>query len=160
MSEGTEIKKLDRLETHDRLEYLKKKSFNIGECCQDLIDQKPFGDRPFYIFAHARTDDNEPGVKRIIWQPRLTRPKAQDNSLLFKVRPPSDVVEIIWILPPSDTFSQFLKDTMFKDSIIFDSINKYIFDKSILERKDQDDLSDEEVDKIYKEISENSSRRK
>jgi hypothetical protein len=68
--------KLDRLDVHDRYEHFTKQDFDIGECCQDLINKRPFGDYPFYIFAHTRTDDD--GVtKRLIWQPRLTKPKAR-----------------------------------------------------------------------------------
>ena len=67
--------KLNRLETHDRYQHLTKQSFDIAECCQDLINQRPFGDHPFYIFAHPRTEED--GVtKRLIWQPRLTKPKV------------------------------------------------------------------------------------
>ncbi len=50
--------KINRLDAHDRYEHLTKQSFDIGECCQDLIDKRPFGDHDFYIFAHARTDDD------------------------------------------------------------------------------------------------------
>ena len=89
--------KVDPFETHDRYEHFKKQNFDIGECCQDLINKRPFGDYPFYIFAHTRTDDD--GVtKRMIWQPRLTKPQAQTNSMLFKAYPSTDNVKIIWSL--------------------------------------------------------------
>ena len=85
--------KINPLDAHDRFLQFKRQEFSIGECCQDLINQKPFGNHPFYIWAHARTDDCST-TKRIIWDPRLTRPLVQTNSMLFKGYPGTDLVKI------------------------------------------------------------------
>ena len=139
--------KLNRLETHDRFEYFKKQSFSIGECCQDLINQRPFGDVPFYIFAHARTDDD--GVtKRLIWQPRLTKPKAQENSLLFKGYPGSDIVKVIWMIPQKELWSQFELGKIMENITIVESVDAYKNDRASLESREVDDLSDERIEKI------------
>lgn len=144
--------KLNRLETHDRLEHFIKQDFSIGECCQSLIDQRPFGDNAFYIFAHTRTDDD--GVtKRLIWQPRLTKPKAQSNSMLFKAYPGSDIIKVLWVLPQIELWEQFEEGKVTASEIVMDSIKMFRENRQELERKENDDLSDEAIDCIYKSIS-------
>jgi len=144
--------KLNRLETHDRYEHFTKQNFNIGECCQDIINQRPFGEHPFYIFAHARTDDD--GVtKRLIWQPRLTKPMAQTNSMLFKAYPGTDHVKIIWMIPAQEMWAQYKVGNVTESSIATQSIFDYMHNRSKLEAKEDDDLSDEQIDYIYREIA-------
>lgn len=154
-----EIKKLNRLETHDRFEFLKEQKFDISECCQDLIKQRPFGDHPFYIFAHTRTDDD--GVtKRLIWQPRLTKPKAQTNSMLFKAYPGTDLIKIIWMVPARELWEQFKKGLMTENKTVCDSINSFQNNRKKLEEPEPDDLSDEQIKKIYEEISKAANLKK
>ena len=144
--------KLNFLETHDRFEYFTKQSFEIAQCCQDLINQRPFGEHAFYIFAHARTADD--GVtKRLIWQPRLTRPLAQSNSMLFKAYPGTDIIKEIWIIPARELWDQFSKGKMLQNKKICDSIHNYIHNRDKLNAREDDDLSDDAVDAIYRQIS-------
>ncbi len=154
-----QIMKLDRLETHDRFEYFTKQSFDIAECCQNLIDQLPFGNIPFYIFAHTRTEED--GVtKRLIWQPRLTKPKAETNSMLFKAYPKDGTIKIIWMIPATELWSQFRKGTITENQIVLDSILTYIHNKKSLERSEPDDLNDDQIDMIYRELSKEARRKK
>jgi hypothetical protein len=140
--------KIDRLETHDRLEQFQKQSLDISECCKDLVDKRPFGLQPFYIFAHARTEDN--GVdKRLIWQPRLTKPKAQTNSMLFKGYPGSDMIKVYWMIPDRLMWEQYGKGMISESQTVIESIYQFENEREKLEAPDEDDLSDEEVDKIY-----------
>lgn len=144
--------KIERLETHDRYQHFTKQNFSISECCQDLINKRPFGENAFYIFAHARTDED--GVtKRLIWQPRLTKPKAQTNSMLFKAFPGSDMVKVIWMIPSRELWDQYTIGKLLENKTVCDSIHDFQFNREELERNDPDDLSDEHVDAIYKEIS-------
>jgi len=145
--------KLNLLETHDRYKsFTTKKGFDISECCQDLINQRPFGSHAFYIFAHARTDDN--GVdKRLIWQPRLTRPKPQTNSMLFKAYPGTDLIKVIWMIPTRELWSQYQEGNVTANKTICDSIRAFEFDRATLERNEDDDLNDEQIDAIYKTIA-------
>lgn len=146
--------KLNRLETHDRFKHFSKQDFSIGQCCQDLIDQRPFGNHAFYIFAHARTDDD--GVtKRLIWQPRLTRPKPQTNSMLFKGYPGSDVIKIIWILPPRELWAQYEKGKMTENEMISNCIHDFENNGEKMAAPEEDDLSDSEIDMIYADIRRN-----
>lgn len=150
--------KLDRLETHDRLEYfIKDQSQNIWmgaeECMKknhlslQLQDRSPY----IYIFAHPRTDDD--GVtKRMLWQPRLTKPKAQTNSYLFRAISKTDVVEVCWLLPPEDLWPQYKRGNLTEHELVLWSINEYITNKKGLERAEHDDLSEEKIRSIYKEL--------
>lgn len=151
--------KLNRLETHDRYQHFTKQSFDIGECCQNLIDQRPFGEHPFYIFAHTRT--HEDGVsKRLIWQPRLTKPKAETNSMLFKAYIATDMVKIIWMIPARELWEQFVKGNITENKTVLDSIYAYRNNRSKLEQKEEDDLPDEQIDAIYRQISIEAKRKK
>ncbi len=144
--------KIDRLETHDRYEYFTKQNFDISECCQNLIDQRPFGEYPFYIWVHARTDDD--GVtKRLIWQPRLTKPKASTNSMLFKAYPGTDVINVIWMIPDRELWPQYKKGNVTANQIIVNSIVAFRENRELLEQKEKDDLNDAQIDGIYKELS-------
>ncbi len=144
--------KINRLDAHDRLQHFTKQSFDIGECCQDLINKRPFGDNPFYIFAHARTDDD--GVtKRLIWQPRLTKPKAQENSMLFKAYPGKDTLKVIWLIPAPELWGQFNKGLLTENRTVFDSIHAFQHNRKKLEEKEPDDITDEQANAVYREIS-------
>lgn len=169
--------KINRLETHDRLEHFVNQDFDIGKSCQNLIDQRPFGEYPFYIFAHKReigldermsmfnqdlmqpfdqrrffSLDQVPNA-RIIWQPRLTKPKAQTNSMLFKAYPGSDNLKVIWMLPAPELWDQYTKGKMLENKTVCESIFDYKNNKNKLEMPEDDDLSDDQIDKIYKELS-------
>ncbi len=153
-------KKIDRLETHDRLLHLTKESeqsLDISECCQDLINKRPFGDNAFYIFAHARTHDD--GFNQVlIWQPRLTKPKAQTNSMLFKAYPGSDNIKIIWMIPKRELWGQYDKDKMTANQTIIQSIHDYQNNREALESPESDDLPDSTIDAIYRQIAFNSRK--
>jgi len=146
------ILKLDRLETHDRFKFFTKQSFNIAECCQNLIDQKPFGNHPFYIFAHARTEEDG-ATKRLIWQPRLTKPRAQTNSMLFKAYPGTDNVKVIWMIPDQTIWAQYKKGNITENKTVLESIHDYLHNRDKLEAKEIDDLEDSQIDAIYRQIS-------
>ena len=147
------------LDAHDRLKHLKSHDHSIGECCQDIINQAPFGNRSFYIFAHARLDDD--GINtRVLWQPRLSKPKAQTNSMLFKVMPNSDIISIIWIIPKREQWEQYQKGNLTENETIITSIYNFINHRKKLEAPDEDDATDEEADAIYAQLAAVAKRNK
>lgn len=180
--------KINRLETHDRFLEFKKQSDYISKGCADCIANRPkeFGNRPFYIFAHSRQIGQDemvdmftrdhwdahliPGYKRkyntiddvptsrFLWSPRLTKPVPQENSMLFKAYPPGDNIKVIWIIPAKELWAQYLKGKMTEDSIICESIDKFINNKKELEATEPDDLPDDQIDRIYLEISRNNTK--
>lgn len=148
--------KLNRLETHDRFEHFTKQDFDIGACCDEVIKNRPqeFGNHPFYIFAHPRTDDD--GVtQRLIWQPRLTKPQAQTNSMLFKAYPPGDTLKVIWIIPKRELWSNYGKGQLCENKTVSDSIYNFENNRKKLEAKESDDLTEEQVKAIYEAIARN-----
>jgi len=152
--------KLDRLETHDRYLHFTKQQFDIGECCQEVIKNRPpeFGNRPFYIFAHTRTDDDGT-TQRLIWQPRLTRPKAQTNSMLFKAYPPGDVIKVIWLLPKRELWPNYKRGMICENKTISDSICDFQHNRKKLEQADPEDLDDNLAYAIYQEIALHAKQR-
>lgn len=150
--------KINRLDAHDRMQHFTKQSFDIAECCQDLVNQRPFGEHPFYIFAHTRTEED--GVtKRLIWQPRLTKPEAQTNSMLFKAYPGTDMIKVIWMIPAPELWAQFGKGLVTENKTVYESIDAFKNNKLKLEEKEDDDMNDEQIDAVYREISRDAKNR-
>lgn len=154
--------KINRLDAHDRLLFYKKQSDYISQGCQDCIKNRPeeFGVLPFYIYAHARTED-EGENKRLIWQPRLAKPqRVETNSMLFKYYPSTDTIKIIWMIPDERMWRQFVKGNMTESQIIIESIHNFKYNRKMLIAKEDDDLSDEKIDAIYTQIALNQKNKK
>lgn len=148
--------KIDRLETHDRLLHFKKEQeVNIFQGADDCLKKNPLSlalqeKSPYiYIFAHPRTSDD--GLKkRMLWQPRLTKPLPQTNSYLFRAQSKTDILEICWLLPPRELWEQYKKGQVTEHPDIIWSINQFINNRDDLGKPFQDDLSDEKVKEIYR----------
>lgn len=132
--------KIDRLETHDRLLYFQKQSNTIYEGCMDCIKNVPESIKsPFYVFAHPRIVDHEekkslilsgemPSFipsQRLIWMPRITKPIPQTNSYLFLAKKNSDVIKIIWMIPPQELWEQYSPGKMTHNEEIWTSIQNF-----------------------------------
>jgi len=153
--------KINIHDAHDRLKHFGKQADYISQGCKDCIDNRPkeFENHPFYIFAHTRTDED--GVsKRLIWMPRLSKPKAQTNSMLFKAYPGTDKVKIIWMIPAREMWKTYEKDKLTESKVIIDSIHAFTHNRDKLEAKEIDDLMDWQVNDIYNEIAKNASSKK
>lgn len=166
--------KINRLETHDRLEHLKKdQSENIFKGAEECLKENPLSlaiqeKSPYvYIFAHPRTLgmdekydllksgrctlDNIP-EKVMMWQPRLSVPEAQENSYLFRAQSNSDVVEVCWLLPPKETWDQYKKGNVTESELVVWSINQFTKDKKALESPHPDDMPEERGRQILRQI--------
>jgi hypothetical protein len=145
---------VDRLETHDRLKEFSKQKDNITQGCLDCINNRPkeFANHPFYIFVHCRTADDG-YTKRLIWQPRLKKPKAQTNSMLFKSYPPGDTIKIIWMIPDRDQWDEYIRGKMFEQQHVADSILAFQLNRKSLEEDEIDDVSESHAQRIYREIA-------
>jgi len=97
-------------------------------------------------------DMSEIPTARIIWQPRLTKPRAQTNSMLFKGYPGTDNVKVIWIIPERELWDQYRKGNMTQSPIVIESIDKFLNDRASLEAPEEDDAGDAEINSAYKEI--------
>jgi hypothetical protein len=144
--------KINPLDAHDRLISFQKQGFSISECCQDMINKRPFGNYPFYIWAHSRTDEDG-ATKRLIWQPRLTKPSAQTNSMLFKAYPGTDLIKIIWMIPARELWGQYQKGKITQNETVWQSIFDFCNNRDELNKSESDDLSDSEILTIYRELN-------
>ncbi len=87
------------------------------------------------------------------WQPRLTKPPAQSNSYLFRAQSHTDLLEVCWLLPPSEMWDQYNKGNVTEDEWVFWSIEQFKTNKKQLEAKELDDLPDEKIKNIYKAVA-------
>lgn len=159
MQDGISILKLDRLEAHDRLQHLIKEQSNvIQQGADDCLNKNSLslayqGRSPYvYIYGHARTlEDGR--TKKIFWEPRLTKPKASSNSFLFRAISKTDMLETCWVLPPIETWNQFVRGNVVADDIIAWSIHQYKTNKKELEKPFKDDLPDHRCKDILLSIA-------
>ncbi len=151
--------KLNRLETHDRLQHFKQdQSINIAHGAEECLKHNRLSiglqqHSPYiYLFAHPRTADD--GVtKKMYWQPRLCKPLAQTNSYLFRAISKTDQMEVCWLLPPEEMWSQYDKGLVTENEIVVWSINQYKTNIAFLEKPDIEDFSDEKVKWIYQQVA-------
>jgi hypothetical protein len=157
-------------EAHDRLDHIKQiNSAGIGENVASIIFQRPFEDFPFYIYVHKRSLDvyekfllwdtgryssmDQVPNTRLVWQPRLKRPDPEPNTMLFKVDPSKpEEVRICWIIPPIELWQQYDEGKVAESDITKWSIDQYVHNRKLLEKKEDDDLPDERVAEIYKSL--------
>lgn len=154
--------KIDPLDAHDRLLHFKKdQSLNlfdgVNECltqnkdCVSMQEHFPY----VYLFAHPRTAED--GVtKRMIWQPRLMKPRAQTNSYLFRVISKTDLVEIIWLLPPRELWEQYELGKVTESKDIVTSIMNFLHAREALELPHPEDWSEEKIKMKLEDIKANS----
>jgi hypothetical protein len=147
--------KIDRLETHDRLEHFIEDQWKtISKGAEDCLKRNPDSlalqeKSPYiYIFAHPRTCDDGAN-KRLLWQPRITKPKAQTNSFLFRAMSNSDVMMVCWLIPPKELWDQYKKGNVCESNIVLWSINQFQYNREELEKPDPQDLSDEMARNIW-----------
>lgn len=150
---------INPLDAHDRLLHFKNtQSLDISECCQDLVKQRPFGDHPFYIFAHPRTEDDSLD-KRLIWMPWPVKPRPQTNSMLFKGYPGSDRIDVFWMIPPRELWSQYKYGNMLESSMVCRSVHLFDTDKESLCAPEPEDPTPEECQEILLEYQPQLFRR-
>lgn len=161
---------INKYEAHDRLEHIGAiNNAGITENIESIIKSQPFGKVPFYIYVHKRTMDtyekflhwdtgkyksmDEVPNTRLVWQPRLKKPEAVINSMLFKVDPQNpEEVRILWIIPPAELWGQYKEGKMTESDIVQWSIDQYINNKKELEEREADDLSDDRIAQIYRSL--------
>ncbi len=96
---------------------------------------------------------------RHIWMPRLTKPRADENSMLFKYYPKLDQVKIIWILPERHTWDQFVKNNLTEQAVVCESIHAFKNNLKNLEAPEADDMSEMNAKQIYLQIAANAKQK-
>jgi hypothetical protein len=140
--------KIDKLETHDRLEHFKADQNDvIVQGLQDCLKRNPLSlalqdrSRYIYIYAHPRTTEMG-NAKVMYWQPRLSKPKMETNSYLFRVQSFSDKCEIMWMLPPKELWGQYDKGKVTENDVVAWSIAMFQTQKEKMEQPHPDDWGD------------------
>lgn len=150
--------KVNVLEAHDRLLHFKKdQEANIFQGAEDCLknneDSLFYQDRsPYvYIFAHPRTADD--GVnKRMLWQPRLQKPEAQINSYLFRALSHTDIVEVVWLIPPPEMWPQYRTGNVTENETVNWCVQQFLSNKKGLEQKHHEDMSEDKSKHILTEL--------
>jgi hypothetical protein len=150
--------KLNRLETHDRLQHLiKDQSANIYQGAEDCLKKNPLSlaiqeRSPYiYIFAHPRTADD--GVNKVMyWDPRLSIPEPQTNSYLFRAISKTDLIEVIWMIPPKEQWKQYEKGKVTESNWSYWSIEQFKHNRKNLEKPNPEDLSEEYTSRIMQQV--------
>jgi hypothetical protein len=150
--------KINVLETHDRYEHVIKDQWEaISKGAEDYLLRNPYSislqdKSPYiYIWAHARkTDDlrNE----RLLWQARLSRPKPDTNSFLFRALSKTDIIEVCWIIPKQEMWGQFEKGFVAESNICAWSIEMFKNHYELLAKSHPDDLEEEQGKKILQSV--------
>ncbi len=150
--------KLNRLETHDRYKHFINDQWEMvskgaEQCLKENPDSLAIQQKcPYvYLFAHPRTADD--GVtKRLLWQPRISRPKPQTNSYCFRAQSNTDLIEVCWLLPPNEMWDQYEEGMVAESNLVAWSIEQYRNNRDKLERPHPDDLPEERAKQIFREI--------
>jgi hypothetical protein len=156
--------KLDLYETHDRHQHFIKNQWEVisqgaSDCLLKNRDSLALQDKsPYiYIFAHPRTADD--GLsKRLLWQPRITRPRAQTNSYLFRATSKTDILMVCWIIPPKELWDQYKRGNICESNIVLWSINQFQYNREELEKPDPHDMSDAKARDIWLEFLKNGHK--
>jgi hypothetical protein len=159
------ILKVDPLEAHDRLKHLVSEQWNVisqgaEDCLRKNPDSLALQDKsPYiYLFAHPRT--HEDGfTKRLLWQPRITKPRAQTNSYLFRANSKTDVVMVCWLIPPKELWEQYKEGNVCESNIVLWSINQFLYNREDLEKPDPQDMPDEKARAIWLEFLKKESKK-
>lgn len=140
--------KINKLETHDRLQYLKKdQAVNVFQGAEDCLKKNALSlayqeKSPYvYLFAHPRTMDN--GHKALYWQPRLSKPSAQTNSYLFRAQSKTDIIEVCWMIPPREMWAQYNLGKVTEHELVTWSIQQFQHNRKELEKPHPDDMTEE-----------------
>jgi len=173
--------KINRLETHDRLQhFINDQTNNIQKGIDDCLKKNPLSldyqeHSPYvYIYGHSKTlgldeklkyladgwNPKDIPEKKMFFQPVITKPKPTPNTFLCRALSKTDILEICWILPPKEFWEQYKKGNVIENSdIIAWSIHQYLHNFEELSKPDKDDLSDERCKMILLKIAQEMENR-
>jgi hypothetical protein len=127
---------------------------NYSECIQNLIMSAPFGAHKFYIFSFIKRVDDASGIKKMIHQPRLTKPEPIPGGTLMRVDPRDPyTATLLWTLPNDQNFNLYKKGKMYADPFVHECIERFKKNPKEMMRPEVDDLTDEQIREIYKDMS-------
>lgn len=150
--------KISTLDAHDRYQHVIKDQWEaISKGAEDCLLRNPYSlalqeKSPYiYMWAHARKTDDVRN-ERILWQARLSRPKPETNSFLFRALSKTDQIEVCWIIPKQEMWGQFEKGFVAESNLCAWSIDQYQNHYESLARPHPDDLPEEKGKKILEVV--------
>lgn len=165
--------KLDKLETHDRLLFFKKQQEDMSRGIQDCIKNVPVSiTSPFYVLGHSRKVDVDEQVdllyrgslivphERMIWSPRITKPLAEANSYLFLCHKYTDIVEIIWMLPKRELWSQYAPGKIMHNENVWISIQNFKKNRNEMNQPDKNGPKPKDEENWFMIMGEEALRNK
>lgn len=169
--------KLDLFDTHDLFLEFKKNTDLIYEGCMECLKNVPESiNFPFYVYAHSRQigiDEKmaiieDPTIpfsqkkadERLIWMPRVTKPRASPNSYLFLIVKRPDLVKICWFLPKEELWPMYDKGKMTYNEEILTSIQNYKYARNQLNEPDKDGPNEHEALAFRRIYGEEAHRKK
>jgi len=138
----------------ENVEFFKQNSEeDYVRCIQSIIKSKPFGDHKFYIYSFVKRIDDAAGIKKMYHQPRLTKGDPIPGTTLMRVDPnnPGEAM-IIWTLPDEESMGMYQQGMIFQDKFVFECVEKYFKNPRELMKREEGDLSDEEIREVYKDV--------
>lgn len=143
---------LRTLEVKGTVDDIKNKNKNsVEEFLNQILQSRPFGNRKFYVLTFLKNTPGDPHTKKLVYQPRLTKPKPNPNTSLYRLNPlRPDEVEVFWILPKIQAFGLYAKGKVHENEFIHECIQKYLNEYDSLCRKEADDISDSEIKELYR----------
>ncbi len=88
----------------------------------------------------------------MLWQPRLSKPKAQTNSYLFRAVSKTDLIEVIWLIPSREMWHMYDPGKVTENIDIAWSISEFEHNRQELEKPHPEDLPEERARLILKDI--------
>ncbi len=80
--------------------------------------------------------------------------------MLFKAYPGTDIIKVIWMIPARELWGQYSKGKVTENKTVSESIETFKNNRNKLGEKEPDDMTDEQIDDIYKEISRNAAAKR
>jgi len=80
--------------------------------------------------------------------------------MLFKAYPPGEQIKVVWIIPAREMWPQYEKGKLTENKMIVESIHDFQHDRRKLEEKEEDDLPDEVIEQIYRQVAANAKYHK
>jgi len=137
----------------DTVQFVKEQSEKgYVDCLQDIIGKAPFGNRHFYIFSFMKRVDDTQGIKRMIHQPRLTKPEPVPGSTLIRVHPRNpEEAKIMWTLPNEEAFGLYKQGKIFGNEFVHECVQRYLKNPMEMCRPEPGDMLEEEIYDYYKQ---------
>jgi hypothetical protein len=79
--------------------------------------------------------------------------------MLFKAYPGTDNIKVIWMIPDRNLWGQYKKGNVTENETVAQSIWDFRFNRNELEQPEKDDLSDIQIDSIYRDLGQQARRK-